>query len=192
MSKESLLKKEFRERDVNRVRNIVRKNLSAKTISGIGYTEKQEKHKEGDVWEEDGRTWTIKNGVKQNVSKLDLIKKAVQTPLTCPRCIGPMNHHLHKKMYKVHGVCFDCTVDYEAQLRKVGLYESYEKALVQGSLKAWGRDLQAYVEDYLQETTTYLTEQGDIEDWVGNISSHRTQILNNLKEYLTHIDRVVK
>ena len=50
----------------------------------IGYSKKQEFHGEGDVWEEDGRQWTIKNGIKQNVTKLDKAKKEVTLPLFCP------------------------------------------------------------------------------------------------------------
>jgi ssDNA-binding Zn-finger/Zn-ribbon topoisomerase 1 len=62
---------------------------------------------------------------KQNITKLDAAKKALQMPLKCPKCGGPMKHHLAQKMYKIHGFCFDpCTVEYEAELRKAGLYES--------------------------------------------------------------------
>ncbi len=40
MSKESLLKKEFKQADVQRVRNIVNKDFSAKTKSQTGYQKK--------------------------------------------------------------------------------------------------------------------------------------------------------
>lgn len=191
MSKESLLKKEFRERDVNRARNLIKKDYSAKTAIGTGYTKKREVHAEGDVWEEDGRTWTIKNGIRQNITKLDKAKKAAQVPLACPKCGGPMNHHLHKKMYKIHGFCFDCTVDYEAKLRRAGLYESYEKAMIQGSLKAWATDLQGYVNDFLDTSTTYVTEQGDVEDWKNNTAHQKETILKNLEEYLDHVQKAL-
>ena len=120
---DSYLKKEFKESDVQRVRNIVNKDYTAKTKSQTGYQKSHQRHKEGDVWEENGKKWTIKNGIKQNVTKFDNAKKAIRTPLACPKCGGPMNYHLSKKMYKIHGFCFDCTINYEAELRKVGLYE---------------------------------------------------------------------
>ena len=81
---ESLLKKEFKSKDVNRARNLITKDFSGKTIDGIGYTKAQVAYKEGDIWEESGRTWTIKNGIRQNITKLDGAKKALQTPLACP------------------------------------------------------------------------------------------------------------
>ena len=94
MAKESLLKKEFSSKDVNRARNLVNKDFSAKTVDGVGYSKAQVAHKEGDVWEESGRTWTIKDGIRQNITKLDSAKKALQTPLACPKCKGTMKHNL--------------------------------------------------------------------------------------------------
>ena len=44
---------------------LVTKKYGDKTTQSVGYTKVQEFHNEGDIWEEDGRKWTIKNGVKQ-------------------------------------------------------------------------------------------------------------------------------
>ena len=85
---DSYLKKEFKEKDVQRVRNIVNKNYTAKTQSLTGYQKAFKRHTEGDIWEEGGKTWTIKNNVKQNITKLDDAKKAVRIPLACPKCGG--------------------------------------------------------------------------------------------------------
>ena len=82
MSNESLLKKEFKERDVQRLRNLVSKNYTDKTVTQVGYTKAQTDYKEGDVWEENGKTWTIKNGIKMTITKLDLVKSILQMPLT--------------------------------------------------------------------------------------------------------------
>ena len=66
-----MLNKEFKEKDVERLRNIIKGKHGDKTSIGIGYTKNEEFHKEGDIWEEDGRKWTIKDGVKQKLTKLD-------------------------------------------------------------------------------------------------------------------------
>lgn len=188
MAKESLLKKEFSSRDVNRARNLVNKEFSAKTVDGVGYAKAQVAYKEGDIWEESGRTWTIKNGLRQNITKLDKAKKALQIPLTCPKCGGPMKHWMAQKMYKIHGFCFDpCTVMYEAELRKAGLYETYEKNMMQGSMKAFARDVEQYVLESLESVDTFVTEQGDVEDWNSNDSKFKEQINNNLQDYLKHL-----
>ena len=184
---ESLLKKEFSSKDVNRARNLVNKDFSAKTVDGIGYSKAQVAYKEGDIWEESGRTWTIKNGIRQNITKLDSAKKALQVPLACPKCGGSMNYHLSHKMYKIHKMCFDCVIDYEAELRKAGLYESYEKNMMQGSLRAFARDVEQWVLDSLETTNAFVTEQGDVEDWNSNDSKFKEQLTSNLQEYLKHI-----
>lgn len=187
MAKESLLKKEFTSKDVNRARNLVKKDFSAKTVDGVGYSKAHIAYKEGDIWEENGRNWTIKDGIRQNITKLDSAKKALQIPLACPKCKGTMNYYLSHKMYKIHKMCFDCVIDYEAELRKAGLYQSYEKNMMQGSLKAFARDVEQWVLDTLETTNSFVTEQGDLEDWNSNDSKFKEQLNTNLQEYLKHI-----
>ena len=189
MNKDSLLKKEFKQSDVQRVRNLVNKDFSSGTKSQIGYQKFSKRHSEGDVWEESGKKWTIKNGVKQNVTKLDGAKKALRMPLACPKCGGSMKHHLAKKMYKVHGFCFDCTVDMEADLRKAGLYEKYEKTMMRGNMEAWANGLEQWVQDTLAESMTYVTEEGDVEDWKGNTQKQKQELLTGMNEYLKHLKK---
>lgn len=183
---ESLLKKEFKSKDVNRARNLVNKDFSAKTVDGVGYQKAYEVRNEGDVWEENGRTWTIKDGLKQNITKLDAAKKALQIPLTCPKCGGTMNYHLSQKMYKVHKMCFDCVINYEAELRKAGLYDAYEKAMVQGSLRAFLVDVEDFILQSINTVDTFVTEQGDIEDWKGNKTKTDNELSEHLKDFLQH------
>ena len=186
MAKDNMLKKEFKSSDVQRVRNIVNKDFTSKTKSQTGYQRRHERHKEGDVWEYSGKIWTIKNGVKQNITKLDKAKKAIRTPLACPKCGGSMKHHLAKKMYKVHGFCFDpCTVEYEASLRKAGLYEQYEKQMMQNNMNGFLKDLESWLGDKLLEVDTFVTEQGDVEDWKHNKKKYEEEITKKVLEYST-------
>jgi len=185
--KENQLKKEFKTRDVERARNIIKKDYTSKTVAGTGYKKQREKHSEGDIWEEDGKTWTIKNGIKQTTTKLDAAKKAAQVPLKCPKCSGPMNYHLSKKMYKIHGFCFDCTIDMEADLRRAGLYEKYEKTMMQGNMQAWASGLEQWVQDQVTETMTYVTEEGDVEDWKGGDTKRKNDLVQGMNEYLKHL-----
>lgn len=186
---ESQLKKEFDSKAVNRARNLVNKEYGKRTTVGAGYEKKKEKHSEGDIWEEDGRTWTIKNGVKQNITKLDGAKKAYQIPLACPKCNGSMKHHLAQKMYKIHGFCFDCTIDMEANLRKAGLYEQYEKQMMQGNMESWAQGLEQWVEDQVNESMSFVTEDGTMEDWKGNSAKQKAEIMKNVNEYLDHLKK---
>ena len=187
MSKETLLKKEFKESDIHRVRNIVNKDFTASTKLQTGYRKVKKNYKEGDVWEESGKTWTIKDGIKQNITKLDGAKKALRIPLKCPKCGGSMEHWLSKKMYKIHGFCFNCTVDMEADLRKAGLYEDYERRMITGNIKEFVKDIENWVMNSLDDKNSFVTEAGDVEDW-GNMSNKaKKEILDNLKGYTDHI-----
>ena len=192
MNNESLLKKEFKNSDVQRVRNLVNKDFTSKTKSQTGYKKTSQRHKEGDIWEDGGKQWTIKDGIKQNVTKLDSAKKAIRLPLRCPKCGGPMKHWLAKKMYKIHGFCFDpCTVEMEADLRKAGLYAQYEKRMMQGNMKAFANDIEQWAIDFINAKDSFITEAGDIEDWTSN-SSKNKEVMLNVKQYLTHLAEHLK
>jgi len=192
MNKDSVLKKEFKNSDVNRVRNLVNKNFTGKTKTQLGYKKSSDRYKEGDVWEVDGRKWTIKNGIKQNITKLDDAKKALRIPLCCPNCGGSMNHWLAKKMYKIHGFCFDpCTVEMESNLKKAGLYEDYEKRMMQGNMKEFIKDIEAWAQDQVNSENNFVTEAGDIENWKSN-SSKNNNFLKNIKEYTKHLSEHIK
>jgi len=182
-----MLKKEFNVKDVQRMRNIITKDYSAKTSTQIGYTREYVEYKEGDVWEENGKQWTIKNGIKQTVTKLDAVRKRVTMPLNCPQCKAPMKNRLDKTMYPIHSMCFDCVIDYEAELRRAGLYKQYEKAMMQDSMRAFAKDVEQWVLDSIGSVNTFVTENGDIEDWNTNTKQADNLLTKNLQEYLKHL-----
>ena len=189
MANENILKKEFKKSDVQRVRNLVNKDFLSKTKSQTGYSKSFKRYKEGDIWEESGKKWTIKNGLKQNITKLDSAKKAFKVPLCCPKCGGSMKHHLNKKMYKIHGFCYDpCLIEHERVLKDTGLYEQYEKRLMQGNMKAFAKDVEEWVQDLINTSTNYVTEDGTVEYWKGNKSNSDKKLLSNLKTYLNHLN----
>ena len=188
MSKESLLKKEFKQSDVQRARNLVNKDYTASTKVQSGYRKSTKRYKEGDVWEDNGKTWTIKNGIRQNVTKLDKAKKAVRIPLRCPNCGGPMKHHLAKKMYKLHGMCFDpCTIEMENNLKKIGLYEEYVKKMMSGNISTFANDIESWVLQSINDSSNMVTEDGTIEDWGGMNKEYKEKILNDLRTYVTNL-----
>ena len=49
---ESLLKKDFKESDIQRVRNLVNKDYTSSTKAQSGYQKLYERYTEGDIWEE--------------------------------------------------------------------------------------------------------------------------------------------
>lgn len=180
---DSVLKKEFKERDVNRIRNLVKKEYGAPTKVASGYRKIEVERFEGDIWEEDGKKWTIKNGIKQNVPRLSGFKQMVQVPLTCPNCSRSMKAWQHKKMYRIHRMCLECVVDYEADLRKIGKFEEYERAMMRGSQQVFLQDLASWVQDKVGEKYTRVTEQGDHEEWDTN-TEYAAKVLERLQEVI--------
>jgi hypothetical protein len=83
---ETQLNREFEERDIQRMRNIISGNTAERTRVQAGYEKQNIKHTEGDVWEESGKQWTLKNGIKQTVTKHDKIRELITMPLKCPSC----------------------------------------------------------------------------------------------------------
>jgi len=57
MSQDNVLKKEFKQQDVKRLRNIMSGKAGERTTEGVGYTKQQQFHKEGDVWTGMDRDW---------------------------------------------------------------------------------------------------------------------------------------
>ena len=165
------LNKEFKQTDVNRMRNLIRGKANASTGIQIGYKKETKDYKEGDVWTEGRKTWTIKNGIKQTVSKLDVIKKEVFIPLSCPCCNKIMKKRLDKPNYRIHKKCHDCVIKYETSLRVEGKYNDYIKKLeVKNSLDIVN-EMESYLLDAINTSNSgYVSEDGVIEKWAGGVN----------------------
>ena len=171
---ETLLKKEFQERDVQRLRNIVSKKHGNATGVQVGYQKAEEDHKEGDVWEDNSKTWTIKNGLKQTVTKLDDIKKAIRMPFICPKCSRSMKTSLDKRMYPIHNTCFSCVVENETKLKVEGKYDEYSKNMVTKNIITHIEEAEQFIEEFASMgKESYVTEQGDVEDWEGGLDKDK-------------------
>ena len=166
-----MLKKEFKRKDVNRARNLIMGKTGASTGTQIGYNKETKEYKEGDVWTEGKKTWTIKNGIKQTVSKLDKVKKEIFTPLCCPNCGKVMKHHLDISNYKIHKKCHDCVIEFEHKLKIKGKYDSYIKNLKAKNSLDIVDEIESYLLDAINTSNSgFVSEDGVIERWVGGVN----------------------
>ena len=186
MSKDNVLKKQFQERDVQRLRNLVQGKFGEKTRSSVGFTKADEFHKEGDIWESDGRTWTIKDGIKQNITKLDKAKKAHVMPLLCPNCKKVMKNRNDKSFYNLHKKCFNCVIDFEHDLRKQDKWEEYQQNIKNNEIDKQIEEFKVYIKEKLNESNDgFVTENGDVEKWVGKLDESKVEeYTNSVIEYL--------
>lgn len=187
MSRETLLQKEFTKRDVQRIRNLVSGKQGDATQTQVGYTTKHIDRSEGEIWEEFGRKWTIKNGIKMSVTKLNRAKTASFVPLLCPSCSKPMKSEYDKKMFFIHNQCFDCVIQYETQLKVEGKYQEYENKIVKDNANFMLDEFESGFDSFLNsfDSNGFVTEQGDIEDWhVKALDKQkiREQVLKDIEE----------
>ena len=187
---ENVLKKEFKEKDVQRLRNLIQGKYGEKNTISTGYTKQYEHHEEGDMWEEDDRTWTIKNGIKQNITKLDKAKESIHLPLFCPCCNGMMKHRYDKQFYIQYKRCFNCQIEFETDLKKKGLWVEYEKFITNSDIDGLINEFNIWIDEEMEtKNESYITEAGDMERWSGNA---KQKLLENKEETIKYLESLKK
>lgn len=186
-----MLNKEFKRKDVERMRNLIRGKANESAELQVGYKTKKEDHKEGDIWEEEGKKWTIKDGIKQTYTKLDRIKKEAILPLFCPECGSLMKKRIDAKMYKIHQKCSDCVIEMEHKLRIKGEYINYQRDIVADNAQSYLDDLETYLLEAINESNTqYVSERGEVERWKGGIDKEKfiSEMKENFKGFRKQVD----
>lgn len=182
---DNYLKKEFKLKDVNRLRNLVTGNSDKSTQVGVGYEKSYIERSEGEIWEEDGRKWTIKNGIKQNIPKNPI---GNNIPLFCPECKQIMNNPYDKNFYTLHGRCFNCQVSFETKLKIQNKWEEYEQQIINSDIDNLIKDYSNWIDDEIQKTTnSYITERGEEEVWMGDIKGRLLEEKENTINFLNNL-----
>ena len=186
MSQDPVLKKEFQKKDVERIRNLVKGKYGEKTRESIGYTKAEEFHVEGETWISDGRTWTIRDGIKQNITKLDKAKKAYTMPLFCPKCKKIMDKRVDKPYYNIHKFCLGCYAKFTDKLKSEGKYEEYFDEINNKVLDQQIVDFKAFVKEKLEESNNqHIAENGDLKVWHGKLNKEKVdEYTKSAVEYL--------
>jgi transcription elongation factor Elf1 len=189
------MKKYIPEHKVQRMRNLITKKFDDKTKIQIGYGKNDGEHKEGDVWVEGKTTWTIKDGITQNITKLDSARKSYLMPLICPNCRSKrMRGTLDKMFWKLYGECSRCRLSYETSLKlKMEKDENntewadYVSNIKESNYKTWIKNMYEVVEDFISNTNRqgYITETGKIEDWS---KQDKTIVANTIRENAKNIE----
>lgn len=181
---DSNLKKEFTKRDVTRMRNILSDKAGDRTQIQAGWEKHSQTHKEGEIWEENGKKWTIKNSVKQSVTKLDEIKKLVLMPLTCPSCESVMKlDDYNKKMWSIHGKCFDCVIKMESEIKRLGKWDEYSSNIMNRNKNAELDEFEKILDAWVDEKDSFVSEAGEVETWKGgNKKAIRDEIMEQFAE----------
>tara|TARA_R110000822_G_scaffold41842_2_gene113814 strand:+ start:2321 stop:2905 length:585 start_codon:yes stop_codon:yes gene_type:complete len=180
------MKKSISEQKVQRMRNLATKKFGNKTRIQVGYSKNEGEHVEGEVWEEKGKQWTIKNGITQSVTKLKQARTTVLVPLFCPDCKRLMKENLDKKMWNLYSKCCTCVFDYESDLRTTGKFKDYENKKMTENYIDWLTDIKATAKDFISSVNRdgYITERGKIENWSKQDKQKITEKINKRIEFI--------
>jgi len=178
--------KQFSKDKIQRMRNIVSGNHGDKTKTSSGYRKYNKKRREGEVWEEDGKTWTIKNGIRQNKTKLGEARKKIKIPLSCPSCGGKLNNSAHKKMYRLYSHCLNCQNLFEHNLRAKGLYKEWMENTIRDNFGSWTTKQESRFNNWFNsiDSNHYITESGEVEDWSKLTSETKEDLKRRFKEWI--------
>jgi hypothetical protein len=169
------------ERNVNAINDVRRKLNEVLTKEEgkitVGWRPNYVERKEGDTWEDvDGNQWVRKQGFSEKLTKLDTAK----TPWFCPECEKAMPHKFDTKFWRIRNKCMDCVIKEETEMKRLGLYELYEKENMK--------------KNYIAAIKYKLEELEDLRDTVSSptiIHADDTKILM-VEKWNVDIDKVKK
>ena len=156
------------------------------TKKSIGFSDtkeaakKSEHHEIGDVWEEIDSSGVIhiveqRDGFRIRKTKNSDVFQSIREELrafpNCRKDICTCNgtHPLDQKMRGIHGMCFDCVIEMEHEMKKDGTFDEYARNKVKENALAWLRDAERDVE-LLKQAYTHASEfvtnaDGETESW---------------------------
>ncbi len=156
----------------------------------VGYDSNLEnnKRKEGEQWEDaQGRKWVWKNGSKRRVPK----RASIVVEQRCKNCNMDVRwgSYLDDRTWPKSGLCYDCFVDEETRLKKLGIWDTYNKIRELKNVKSALLDYKNKFEEAKKwldnnegKSVEFFQEDGEVERWSG--VSDTSQIRENLESDL--------
>ena len=111
-------------------------------------------------------------------------------PLFCPCCSNLMKKKNDKLFYIQYNRCFDCQIEFETDLRKLGLWEEYEKTIINSDIDFMIKDYSTWMDETINGSNeSFITEAGDVEKWVG---SAKKKLLESKEETIKYLQSLKK
>lgn len=148
-------------------------------------SKRNERHEIGDTWEETdahGNVYVLeqRDGFRvrktKNSDVFQEIRDELKSYKNCPKdvctCLTP--NHLDEKMRKFNGMCYDCTIETEHEMRKAGTYDEYERERIKNNALAWLRtaeqDLTVLKQTYTEASKFITNADGEIETYAARMT----------------------
>ena len=101
-----------------------------------------------------------------------------------------MKNKFDKQFYIQYNRCFNCQIDFETDIRKLGLWDKYEKNIINSDIDNTINEYNIWMDEIInQPDDSYITEAGDIENWVG---SSKKKLLENKEETIKYLQNLKK
>ena len=140
------------------------------TKKSISFADKVVERREvGETWIDDkNQKWEQRNGYKVKIWKMAKLREELNSFPNCNKetCTTTEPSRADLKMKAIHGMCLNCVVEMEHQLKLDGKYEEYEKKKLLANAEAWLK--QAEMEKEVIKSTlqaSFINEDGSIEKW---------------------------
>ena len=155
-------------------------------FSDVDSTKKRNEHHEiGDVWEDvdaNGNITIIEqfDGFRTRKTKnsqvLGEVREELKSYANCPKdtCTCDPNYYLNQKMRAIHGMCFDCVIDMEHELKKTGQFEEYANKKLEANAMAWLKkaehDVVMLRDAYTKASELVINGDGETETWTAKMT----------------------
>lgn len=177
--------------NVKAIQQMLEGNHKFQTKKTVGFSDvetaakKAEHHAIGDTWEEtdtSGVTYIVeqRDGFRirktKNSDIFQSIREEIRMFPKCRKdvctCIG--THPLDQKMRSIHGMCFDCVIEMEHEMKKDGTFDEYARNKVRENALAWlqdaERDVELLKQAYTQAAQFVTNAEGEMESWAAKMT----------------------
>ena len=174
-------------------------------------TKKRNHHHDiGDIWEDADANGNItiveqfdgfRTRKTKNSQVLGEVREELRSYANCPKdtCTCDPNYYLNQKMRAIHGMCFDCVIDMEHELKKTGQFEEYANKKLEANALAWLKkaehDVVMLRDAYTKASELVINGDGETETWAAKMTPEEFEekIIKGFESYkIDFLDKLNK
>jgi hypothetical protein len=161
------------------------------TKKSVGFSDaeatkkRNDHHDIGDIWEDADANGNItiveqfdgfRTRKTKNSQVLGEVREELRSYANCPKdtCTCDPNYYLNQKMRAIHGMCFDCVIDMEHELKKTGQFEEYANKKLEANALAWLKkaehDVVMLRDAYTKASELVINGDGETETWAAKMT----------------------
>jgi hypothetical protein len=186
------------------------------TKKSVGFSDaeatkkRNDHHDIGDIWEDADANGNItiveqfdgfRTRKTKNSQVLGEVREELRSYANCPKdtCTCDPNYYLNQKMRAIHGMCFDCVIDMEHELKKTGQFEEYANKKLEANAMAWLKkaehDVVMLRDAYTKASELVINGDGETETWAAKMTPEEFEekIIKGFESYkIDFLDKLNK